>query len=282
MPKYTSIDTRYPTKPGLEAAGAVSHVLKTASNEGQWGNLPINPWSMAEDWKTLLCINPNAGTTFPNTAASATVGAYGITVDSSGGASIGALWSADGLRLTNATGGANSDVIIASTMLSGTPGNSNIIASGDIFKGVIRLSVSNATIVGISFGVATSNATDLIGADPTDGVFFLKATGAATGVGRVVDNGGAGANSGTLVTLVANTEVVVSFEFQVGTTAATSSGAWYVDGTKTDFTAAQLTSVSAMLTTTAASLRGIVAMRSSDTTARNMTIAHAWIGTKRG
>jgi hypothetical protein len=129
-----------------------------------------------------------------------------------------------------------------------------VLASGKRFGFVATVKVSDATGIGIKIGFTTGGSAAALpfGTNYTDVIGFSKAIAAAPIVSTVRGNSGTAANSGTLATMVAATEITIgcfgiahattpSLSFYVGT----PSGG----GTVTPATADQLAQLAAHLTT---------------------------------
>jgi hypothetical protein len=122
-------------------------------------------------------------------------------------------------------------------------------ATGKVFALAARIRVSDADGLGIKIGMTTGGAVAALpfGTNYTDVVAFSKPIASAALVGTVRGNSGTAADSATLATMVDATEITVAFWVKFHATEP--AGAWYVDGTITPFTAAQLAQVVAILTT---------------------------------
>lgn len=258
----TTVDLRYPTKPGLEL-GVVSDKMRIAPTEGQYGNLPANEYASKEG-KSL-----SAGWGGRDSYVAAR---FIQTTDNS--STIAYASGVNGVRLqTQATPTDSDDVGI-------TTNEARLAAPGIVFKSLIRVNVSSAANFGLAFGFAGGfavPATPEVFTNPNDGVYLIKAKNAATMVGRVIQNGAAAVDSGTLVTLTDGADIVVGVEFclgQVGDTvgsivAARSYAQWWVNGVAIPFSAAQMTALLALINATAPTLQGHLGLRVNSTTQRN-------------
>jgi hypothetical protein len=128
------------------------------------------------------------------------------------------------------------------------------LASGKRFGFVVTLQVSDATGIGVKAGFTTGGSAAALpfGTNYTDVVGFSKAIAAAPIVSTVRGNSGTAANSGTLATMVAATEITIGC-FGIAH-ATTPSLSFYVGtpgggGTVTAATADQLAQLTAHLTT---------------------------------
>ena len=72
----------------------------------------------------------------------------------------------------------------------------------------------------------------------------------------------------------------VAVRFWASTTAGKSWGTWWVDGVATGFTAAQITALNDMVTTTAPTLSALIGARTNDA-ADDVFIQYAWAGCDR-
>jgi hypothetical protein len=172
--------------------------------------------------------------------------------------------AAGGLEFTtNATPTDNDDIQIRSL-------KTFALASGKMLKAVCRVKVDSAANLGFAFGFATSGLAELYTAAPTDGVYLMKLENAATILGRVIENGNAATDSGTLETLTDATFVRLGIE--VWTDGTSVKGGFWVDDDFTGFTAAQKTDITQMLSTTAPTLSLYAGFRVNGTTQRAGTV----------
>jgi hypothetical protein len=259
----TDLNFYIDTKPGLEQAGPASTRLRVTPSEGAFGHLAFNDLSSMVEKRTLMSIG-GRGDGYNTTR-------YTATLDNSSTAA----YVASGLRLqTQATPSDNDDQVIASN-------EAHTVAQDKVWKAVARVQVSSAANMGLVFGVVTAGSTEIYTAAPADGVYLIKAKNAATLVGRVIENGQAADDSGTLLTMADATDAIIGFEFCAGSTAALSWGSWYINGTRTAFTADQVTAVRTMLATTPASLQAMVGTRVNSTTQRNAVLQYALVEVDR-
>lgn len=174
-----------------------------------------------------------------------TSGQFNITTTGTGAAAAEATTPGGGLLVTTgSTSTFNTDL---SSKMVWTPVANKVIAFG------ARVQVSHATQIGFDLGIANSQA-DPQTTDFTDAIVFRKAVGGATVVGRARGDSGTAASTGTLLTMVAATEVEIGYYAKLGSTAAACQGAWVtgVTGgpyTVTPFTANQLAQLARVLTT---------------------------------
>jgi hypothetical protein len=173
-------------------------------------------------------IVPNVG--------SLTVGGWTVTTGGTNDAI--ALDVGGGLLLTTASDD-NFDMTLAS-VLTVTP------TTGKWYHMGARIAVSDATGIGIKVGLGTSAALPF-GTNFTDCVVFSKAIASAALLGQVRGNSGTAADTATLATMVAATEVEIGFAVYVHATEP--KGYWVVDDVQTGMSAAQLAQVVLLLTT---------------------------------
>ena len=252
---YTSTVLRndyIPTHPGKSGAGIAQHsgsIIPFA--EGEFGGFPSGYL---------------AGVTSHLVLGSYTNGDYGHTdnnthtTDSSSTIAV----AGKGLVLTS-SGNANED--------TGITGLRTIVAAtGQLYLFTTTLQQADPANTGLAAGFVTSTAVDPLGTEPTDCVRFASAVNAATVVGRMVENGNAATDTATLSTMANATDTRLTLKFYLGTTAAASWGEFWVDGTRTPMTAAQLADLFDMVNVTAPTLTFIVNQRASaakTTTIRN-------------
>jgi hypothetical protein len=258
----TNVDFRIPTKPGAELA-AVSEKLRVAASEGQFGQFPATDIA-AKEGKILA-----AGWGGRDAYVAAR---YIVTLDNT--ATVAYATGVAGVRFqTNATSVDNDDV-------GATTNEARLVAPGIIFKAMARVNVSSVANLGLAFGFAGGlavPATPEVFTAPNDGVYLIKAKNAATMVGRVIQNGAAAVDSGTLLTMTDAADAVVGVEFCLGAVgdsvgsivAAKSYANWWINGTAVPFSAAQMTALLALINTTAPTLQGHLGFRVNGTTQRN-------------
>lgn len=231
------------------------------------GGLPAFP-DLAEptgNWLRILDLRPGV-----YIAANA-----GVTETKDNSSTIAVVATTGKLRFqTQASPSDNDDTAINTSTV--TP----LITSGKWYRSYLKVQVSSAGNYGLIFGLLTAGGTEYFTADPADGIFFVKAKNAATIVGRVRDNSGTAANSGTLATLTDATDIELGFAFKIGTSAANTVGYWEVNGVRTAFTAAQLTALYNIYGTTAATLCGHLGTRVNSTTQRSAIVTGALIGSE--
>jgi hypothetical protein len=119
-------------------------------------------------------------------------------------------------------------------------------ASGQYWTMGCRFHVSAATGVGIKLGFATAAALPF-GTNYTDIVGFSKDIASADLKAVVRGNSGTQSASAALATVADNTEVEVGFYAYIHATSP--HGAFFVNGTETRMSSAQLTQLAAILTT---------------------------------
>jgi len=160
------------------------------------------------------------------------------------------------------------------------------MATDKVFTAIARISLEDADKDGFFFGFCTDGTVEVFSAEPADGVYFESGVAAATLIGTVVSNAGTSADTATLATIsdsvggLTNT-VEIGMQFCASTTAGKSWGQWWVDGTAVAFTAAQITALTAMVTTTAPSLSALIGARAGDTGADDVYVQYAWAGCDR-
>lgn len=122
-------------------------------------------------------------------------------------------------------------------------------AAGKVWSFLTRIQVSDADGIGFYVGFTTGGAAAALpfGTNYTDVVALRKAITDEEVLGHVRGNGGTAANTGTLVTMENATEIEVGFTCKID--ADNAWGEWYHDGQITQFSAAQLVQLEALLTT---------------------------------
>lgn len=244
-----------PTHPGLAGTGRVSRFMHVHPAETTDAYFPANPIAWLTETITLMNIGLHTGYVAAH---------YTETLDNLATADMGA---AGYLLTSNATAGDNDDMTILSD-------RENLMAADKIHWAFCRVKMTDVDKQGFAFGFVTADDVEIISADPTDGVFLYSGTTVATLVGRTVENGNASADTGTLATLVDDTFVEVGMIFNASTVNADNWGVWYVNGTATPFTQAQIEDLDAMVTTTAPTFGVHIGTRNatSSTTQKVLTI----------
>lgn len=215
------------TKPGPEAVGKTTRYLKLGPGEAEDAGYPGS--FVADRLETID--HGSIGTL--NGGPTATSGQFTCTFDNSGTGANGS----DGYTLTTGTSSGNKNVVTHGRRVSASGAvGKEVTASYTLKYGTVT---TQSSIIGIH-----ATAADPIGTAPTNGVYFAVSN--ATLVGRVRGNSGTAADSATLATLVGGTNVKIGYRFYNSGVAATSWGFWYVNGTATAFTAAQITQLIAM------------------------------------
>lgn len=253
------------THPGLEQSQRCSDRVHVNELEGLFGRFG-HTWMARQAQKiNLLSIGGLAGyQTAPLTE----------TKDNSSTIA----FAAGGLRFqTQATPTDNDDTCVT--------GIRAVTMTADKYYGfAARIQVSSAANYGVTLGIVTSGSTELFTANPTDGVFIIKAKNAATLTARVVENGNAAvdvtsfrtaSSAGAAVSMADATDMELGVIFKAGSTAAKASGWWNIDGYITPFSAAQLTALHTLLNTTAPTLAAQIGFRVNSTTQRNALVQFA-------
>lgn len=256
----TSRSNYLTTKPGLEHQ-RVSDSLHVAPSEGPLGFFSANRYSAAVN-KTLsefFGVHDYQSARWTATTDDGDGGG--------GGAAATVAWGSTGVVLTAAQ--SNDDVSIRSVRTA-------VLAANKVYTCLAKVTIDDADKMGLAIGFVTSSVGDPLTTAPTDGVFFAKAKTAATLVGRVIANGGAAADTGTLATVADATAIEVGFRFVTNTDGALCSGKWWVDGTATSFTAAQLTALDSMVTTTAPTLAFVVGGTAGESSSHTITVSYAF------
>lgn len=253
----TTINQYNPTKPGLESLGReVTQYLHVSPAEGRFGQMGTNILSAIEGKRNMLAI----GGPFGYQTARGTE-----TKDNSSTIA----YAAAGLVFqAQATPGDNDD-----TAFNGAEAFTP--AAGMFASCFARLKIADVSEYGLTFGLVTNGSTELFTADPANGILFVKANDAATVVGRVVEDTGTAEDTGTLVTTVDGTEYVIGFQVYWGSTEATTWGHWWVNGTKTVFTADQIAELFDMVAG-APSLSAHLGFRLNGTTQKSATVQWAY------
>ena len=110
---------------------------------------------------------------------------------------------------------------------------------------IFRVHVDDIANIGFALGLGNTQVQNFT-TDFTNKVVFNKAIAAGAVTGVVRSASGTARATGTLGTLVNDTEVELAVTFKKGATAAASAGAWWYNGTKTAFTSDQLTALAAL------------------------------------
>jgi hypothetical protein len=247
----------YPTHPGLAGTPGIARQMFTHPAQGRDAFLPDTIAALLSETVVLADIGSRYA-----------VALYTETLDNSGTA---AMVAGGYQLLSNATAGDNDDLTIISKRC-------RTLAAEKVYWAQARIEITENTKQGISMGFVTAGDVEIISADPTDGVFLHCAATANTVVGMTVENGNASADTGTLHTLADATAVELGIIFQASTDINKCWGEWWVDGTRTAFTADQLADLDAMITTTAPSLAFQIGTRNatSDTTQKQLLIDYAF------
>lgn len=111
----------------------------------------------------------------------------------------------------------------------------------------VRFYVNDADKIGFHIGLGNTQTLPFT-TDFTDKVVIQKAITSTAVVGSVRGNSGTAASSGTLATCTDGGVIDAGFWFRIGSSASTSSGAWYCNGVWTPFTSAQQAQLYAILT----------------------------------
>lgn len=174
-------------------------------------------------------------------ATSLTVPGWSVTTGGTGDATANATTAGGGLLITLASDD-NFDMTL-DAVGTVTP------TSGKWYHLSARFQVSDATGIGFKIGLTTGGGAAALpfGTNYTDVIAFSKAIASAAMVGTVRGNSGTAADTATLATIVAATEVEVGFAFYLDATEA--KGYWVVNDTVSGFTAAQEAQLNALLTT---------------------------------
>ncbi len=180
--------------------------------------------------------------------------------------------NAAGILFSNSTN-ANDDDVARSI-------RANALAEGKIHYAIAMLKLTDADTTGLWMGFVTSSVTEIRSANPADGVFLFSATNSAAVTGRTVENS-TGANDVSLTTLTDNVSVEFGIIFKASTTDALNWGAWYVNGSVVPFTAAQLTDLKNMITTSPPTLAFLIGTASGGMSTGNLVVEYAWAGVDR-
>jgi hypothetical protein len=180
--------------------------------------------------------------------------------------------NAAGVLITLGTS-SNDDATIIST-------RNNTVVANKVHTAICRVKLEDVDKDGLYFGFWTAADAEIRAAEPTNGVWFESGSTVATLIGTVRTASGTSADTGTLATLADNTFVELGVQFSCGTTAATSWGHWWVNGTRTVFTAAQLTALGVAGAAADAVLCAGIGSNTNDA-ADAVTIAYAWAGVDR-
>jgi hypothetical protein len=155
------------------------------------------------------------------------------------------------------------------------------VVAGKVHTAIARVSLEDVDQDGLWFGFWTAADAEIAQAEPADGIYFESGVTVATLIGTVRTASGTSADTGTLATLTNGTMVQIGVQFACGATAAESWGHWWVDGTLTPFTAAQLTALGVAGAAADASLICGIGSSANDTGADDIIIEYAWGGVDR-
>jgi len=253
------------THPGLAAVVGTEAALRTNDAAAQYAHFPAHFVSQGAETIQLLDINFNA----PYVAAH-----YTETLDNSGAFAPAAA----GMAFTMGAV-ADNDAFAIST-------RAHTMAADKVFTCLARVALEDADKDGFWFGFWTTADAEIAQAEPADGVYFESGSAVATMIGTVRGASGTSADTGTLATFsdsvggLTNT-VEVGIQFAANTDVNKCWGKWWVDGTVTVFTAAQLAQLDAMITTTPPVLCCGIGCTPSDTGTDVVTIQYAWGGADR-
>lgn len=240
---FLDLDNYVGQAPGREKAGRAIDRLRVDPTEGFLGYLPANPLAKARSWVPL-------GSQFEGDS-------YLLADETQTLASGSIAMAAGGLLITTA---ASSTAVVTKGTRTYTP------AAGQYWKAVTRLQSTTAATCGVLFGFDLASSTTPF-TDDTDMVVIRCPNNSAALTGRVRGNSGTAADNTTWVTsetpgaalaavsLANTTDMELGVEFYLGSTLATCWGAFWVNGYRTPFTAAQLVQLFAILTTPPAMTR---------------------------
>lgn len=258
----------YPaTKP---SEGNKHRVLHAPPSDNQDAGFATNLLARQIEKRVLMQISPTSHIeTLDGGIASVSSGPYLFTIDADPSGNAVAM-AAGGLVLK--TGANIGDDTLMSSVVSWTPSAGTLTAGVSKPQKIrirARLQVDDADKVGFFLGLSVAT-TDPVNADGTDLIAIRKAPTVATVIGRVKGNNGTARDSGTLATMADNTDIELVLHADIGSTAALSSGSFWVNGTQTKFTSAQVTALYDMLTTPQA-MYAVLGIRTSDTNSRTLT-----------
>lgn len=224
-----------PTHPGLLGVNKVAD-QRVPEEDGLCSFLPA----------TIAALRSGQFYTVADMGCHYVAGEWTVTTGGTGDAQANATTAGGGALITAA-----SDDNFDTTLDSVVP---ITLASGKRFAFVTTFQVSDATGIGVKIGFTTGGSAAALpfGTNYTDVIGFSKAIAAAPLVGTARGNSGTAANTGTLATMAAATEVTVGcfgiahattpmLQFYVGTPGG--------GGTITPGTADQLAQLTAHLTT---------------------------------
>lgn len=259
----TSKSAYHPTKQGPPT---LKHrVLHVDSQENQDAYFAANRISAQINKKVLMRIAHDTNqSTNAGAVASVTDGADLFTIDADPAGNATEFIDAGFLMRTGANSG---DDTVYRRLCAWTPAASKRVCARAYLK------VDDVTKSGFFFGICAST-TDPINTDASDLVAIRKAPTSASIIGRVNGNSGGAADSATLATMVNDTFIEIGFQFIIGSSAATSAGSFWINGTETAFTSAQLTALFGILTTPP-SMYAILACRTGEAASHTITVSDA-------
>lgn len=247
-------------RPGREQAGPSTRYLYIGGSEGRDYGFSANAFGEQFESIPLGMLGGQGSSPLLSGSTTASSGPWVATYDTGGTAT----WGVDGYTLTTATTSGNKFHIRHSRRWLSTT-TQKVVTMKSQFQ---IDTVANSTLY-IGFW---NTQTDPSGTPPTNGVFFVITAGAI--VARVRGASGTAADSGTLATMADATEVEVDIKWNLN--GSTSWGEFWVNGTKTAMTAAQLTQLQAMT----GNLFWQCALYTNTTGARNLIITSRSEGDK--
>lgn len=256
MRDHRKFESTYPGR--VLIPGGLQHRLRISPDEGQFGGHGCGGFANCEGGITLINFGP-----FPYNN-------FELTETKTNSSTITA--TAGGIKLQTQATPSDGDDVSFKSVRTFTPvaGSSN---GAMRYQMSTRVQVSSAANMGLAVGFVTSSATAVASTAPADGIYFVKAKNSTALVGRTVQNSGTAHSTGTLATVADATDLVLTVHFEIGTSAATSSGAFWVNGVRTPFTAAQITDIYNMVagTPTLCAFEGCVV---NGTTQRSATVSY--------
>jgi hypothetical protein len=175
-------------------------------------------------------------------ATSLTVPGWTVVTGGTGDATANAVTAGGGLLMTLASDD-NFDMTLDAV-------GAVTLAEKKWYHLAARIQVSNATGIGFKIGLTTGGSAAALpfGTNYTDVVAFSKPIASAAMVGTCRGDSGTAADTATLATIVAATEVEIGFAFYIDSTSATTSrGYWVVNDTVTGMSAAQIAQIDKLM-----------------------------------
>lgn len=244
-----------PTHPGKSDFVEMHHNLIVPFSEGEYGGFPLHPQFGGVHILTAYG-NGSPYTTTDNTT----------TADGTGSVAPGL----NGLTFTCSNGTENATVLSKRNLLT---------AAGQFWFATATFQAADAVNTSWLAGFVTSTSTIPLNTAPADGVYVAHGTDAVLKM-TVIENTNAAVTQ-NLSNSANNTWDRVTIKFYLGSSAATSWGEVWVNGTRYSFTAAVTAALYKVVGTTAATLAFNIGQKSAGA-GRVSKVAHWYAGVLPG